>query len=124
MGNEMRYNDQLVGEIELAPGAPMWQVQLAAAASGIARAEFLSGLEAIAEQVRQDGRKHAVELARSIVAQSGLTAQDVFPGVGSKGGSRGPAAAKYRDLATGKTWSGRGKAPKWLDGKDRAQYLV
>ena len=54
--------------------------------------------------------------------------QDVFPGRAGKsaspkaGGSK--VAAKYRDPATGQTWTGRGKAPKWIDGKDRAQFAI
>jgi DNA-binding protein H-NS len=38
---------------------------------------------------------------------------------------RGPQPAKYRDPKTGATWSGRGRAPSWLDGvSDRAKYLI
>ena len=33
-------------------------------------------------------------------------------------------AAKYRDPVTGQTWTGRGKAPKWIDGKDRNQFVI
>jgi DNA-binding protein H-NS len=31
---------------------------------------------------------------------------------------------KYRDPATGATWSGRGKAPRWLTGHDRDEFLI
>lgn len=34
------------------------------------------------------------------------------------------AKPKYRDPATGNTWSGRGKAPNWLKDKDRNQFLI
>jgi DNA-binding protein H-NS len=38
---------------------------------------------------------------------------------------RGPQAAKYRDLKSGATWSGRGPAPAWLAGaKDRSKFLI
>ncbi|CAG9239997.1 Low-complexity acidic protein [Paraburkholderia caribensis] len=38
---------------------------------------------------------------------------------------RGPQAPKYRDPATGATWSGRGRAPAWLAGaKDRTAFLI
>ncbi|MGT2476496.1 H-NS family nucleoid-associated regulatory protein [Paraburkholderia terrae] len=38
---------------------------------------------------------------------------------------RGPQAPKYRDPATGATWSGRGPAPAWLAGaKDRTAFLI
>lgn len=33
------------------------------------------------------------------------------------------APAKYRNPETGQTWSGRGRAPKWLQG-DREKYLI
>lgn len=45
----------------------------------------------------------------------------------AKGGNyvRGPQAPKYRDPATGATWSGRGRAPAWLAGaKDRKAFLI
>ena len=35
-----------------------------------------------------------------------------------------PVAAKFRDTVSGATWSGRGKPPKWIAGKDRAGYLI
>lgn len=42
---------------------------------------------------------------------------------------RKPVAAKYRNAATGETWSGRGKAPKWLAaleaaGRKREEFLL
>jgi len=33
-------------------------------------------------------------------------------------------APKYRDPVSGNTWTGRGKAPKWIEGKDRAPFLI
>jgi DNA-binding protein H-NS len=32
--------------------------------------------------------------------------------------------AKYRDPVTGSTWSGRGRAPHWIVGKDRGEFVV
>ena len=42
---------------------------------------------------------------------------------------RKPVAAKYRNSATGETWSGRGKPPKWLaaelaKGRKREEFSV
>jgi DNA-binding protein H-NS len=31
---------------------------------------------------------------------------------------------KYRDPDTGATWSGRGRAPQWIVGKDRERLLI
>lgn len=33
-------------------------------------------------------------------------------------------APKYRDPVSGNTWTGRGKAPKWIEGQDRAPFLI
>jgi len=54
----------------------------------------------------------------------GLTVED-FGGVKTKPVKvRIPVAAKYRDDATGETWTGRGRSPEWLEGKDQNQYLI
>lgn len=37
---------------------------------------------------------------------------------------RAPLAPKYRNPASGETWSGRGKAPKWIDPKNKDKYLI
>ena len=37
---------------------------------------------------------------------------------------RGPVEVKYRDPETGTTWSGRGRAPRWMDGHDRTHFLI
>lgn len=43
---------------------------------------------------------------------------------GKVGRPRAGVAAKYRDPETGATWSGRGKPPRWIAGKDREKYLI
>jgi DNA-binding protein H-NS len=83
-------------------------------------------LEKAIAQARQNEIAAAVAKVRELVAEFGLTAQDVFPARGAKSAGKTTAkvAAKYRDPATGQTWTGRGKAPKWIDGKDRNQFLI
>ena len=92
--------------------------------------ELLQQREALEKAIadaRQNEISAAVTQVRQLVTEYGLTAQDVFPGragrvAGQKSASK--VAAKYRDPATGQTWTGRGKAPKWIDGKDRGQFLI
>jgi DNA-binding protein H-NS len=87
-------------------------------------------LELAIATAREQELAEAIGKARDLVAEYGLTVQDIFPsGRGpskssAKSSSGGKVAAKYRDPATGQTWTGRGKAPKWIDGQDRAQYLI
>ena len=42
----------------------------------------------------------------------------------TKGRKLGKVAPKYRDPATGMTWTGRGRAPVWIVGDDRSKYLI
>ena len=85
-------------------------------------------LEQAIAQARQNEISSAVTKVRELVAEYGLTAQDIFPGGrAAKSGSPKAAskvAAKYRDPATGQTWTGRGKAPKWIEGKDRTPFVI
>ena len=95
--------------------------------------ELLQQREAL-EQAIANARAHelseAVRRARELVAEFGLTVQDVFPSGRANAKSAGKSnsgtkvAPKYRDPASGQTWTGRGKAPKWIDGQDRAKYLI
>ena len=95
--------------------------------------ELLKERESL-EQAISAARAHelseAIQKARELVSEFGLTVQDVFPaGRGTakssvKLSTVNKVAAKYRDPATGQTWTGRGKAPKWIDGQDRTKYLI
>ncbi len=90
--------------------------------------ELLQQREALESKIAEARKREisqAVSQVRAMVAEFGLTAQDVFPTGKARAASSGSkVAAKYRDPATGKTWTGRGKAPKWIDGKDRAKFLI
>ena len=90
--------------------------------------ELLKQQEALAQQVEEARKKEnadAVAQVRSLVSDFGLTVQDVFPSGRKSSKSTGvKVAPKYRDPATGQTWTGRGKAPKWIDGRDRSQFLI
>ena len=83
-------------------------------------------LEAQIEEARKLETADAIAQVRALVADFGLTADEVFnnkrPKSSSTAGSK--VAVKYLDPVTGSTWTGRGKAPRWLDGKDRNQYLI
>jgi DNA-binding protein H-NS len=70
------------------------------------------------------------EVAQAIVdikekiAEYGITAEEL--GFSSKQAvSRKQALPpKYRNPKTGETWSGRGRAPGWLAGKNRDRFLI
>ena len=85
-------------------------------------------LDAKIEAVRKEEQAGAIAKIREIVAAYELTVGDIFPsGRGAKvraPGATSTVAPKYRDPATGQTWTGRGKPPKWIADKNRDEYLI
>lgn len=80
-------------------------------------------LDAQIAQAHAEHKAEGIAAARALIAEHGLTAADVFPAKGKKPkGSVG--APKYRDPATGATWTGRGKPPNWIVGKDRTPFQI
>ena len=80
-------------------------------------------LDARIAEVMKTEKAGAVAEVRTLVQQYQLTELDVFPGRGPK--AKGQAGApKFRDPETGATWTGRGKPPNWINGKDREQFLI
>lgn len=90
--------------------------------------ELLKQREELEQQI-QDARKRelsdAVTQVRNLVAEYGLNAEDVFPPARARSGNTGTKVApKYRDPATGQTWTGRGKPPKWIQSQDREKFAI
>lgn len=76
-------------------------------------------LEQQIETTRKVELSGAIEQARSLVSEYQLTPEDVFPSPakrGSKGGAKPgtKVAPKYKDPNSELTWTGRGRAPKWI----------
>jgi DNA-binding protein H-NS len=90
--------------------------------------DLLKQREALEKQIaeaRQRETADAVAKVRALMTEYGLTASDVFPSGKTRSAKpTAKVAPKYRDPATGATWTGRGKAPRWIAGKDRAKFLI
>lgn len=90
--------------------------------------ELLKQREALEKQISEARRVElsgAVAQVRALVEEFGLTAEDVFPAGRARSSTSGTKVApKYRDPATGQTWTGRGKAPKWIQDQDRSQFVI
>ena len=89
--------------------------------------DLLSQREALdreIENTKKQARSEAIAKIRTLMSEYGLTVADLgSKGAGkwaSKGAAKaglrsgGKVAAKYRNAATGDTWSGRGLRPNWL----------
>ena len=85
----------------------------------------------IAELENKAREARATEIATAkakiaeIMSTYGLT-QDDFRGWRGTNPSkvRQPVPAKYRNAQTGETWTGRGRAPLWLAGKSKDDFLI
>ncbi len=81
--------------------------------------DLLAQKEALDREIESTKKQHraeAIAKVRSLMAEYGLTAADLGAKAGGKSSSAkgNKVAAKYRNAATGETWSGRGLQPKWL----------
>jgi DNA-binding protein H-NS len=85
----------------------------------------IAELETLAETARKNEISKAKEQVTAIMREYGLTVADLGTTAKAKPvKTRAPVPTKYRDDATGQTWTGRGRAPKWLEGKDKNQFLI
>lgn len=78
-----------------------------------------AALEQKIAEARREARAGAIAQIKSLMAEHGLTLADLgskasVPASGKPARKGGKVPAKYRDPATGTTWSGRGLHPKWL----------
>ncbi len=83
-----------------------------------------AALDAQIEAARKAENADAIAKVKSLVAEHGLTQQDIFGGAKRGRKASGSVAPKYKDPISGATWSGRGKAPKWIESQDRSQFTV
>jgi len=85
----------------------------------------------IATLQKQAEAARATELAQAkakiaeIMKEFGLTLADLGAVAKPKSTKlREPVAIKYRDPETGATWTGRGRSPVWLNGKNKEDFLI
>ena len=94
--------------------------------------EVIRRAEAL-RQEKQEGAKAALlakwqaEAAENNLSLDTILAgQQPAQGQGRKvrRGNGDKVAAKFRDPETGKTWSGRGREPIWIKGKNREEFKI
>lgn len=95
--------------------------------------DLLQERQALDERIKEARRREisvAVNQVRQLIADFDLSPQDVFPSgripraASVNGVSGTKVAPKYRDPATGQTWTGRGKPPRWIQNQDRKQFEI
>lgn len=111
------------------------------------QAKIEKEIEKLKKQAQALQNKKRQPVIRSIIKsmkEYGITPDEIVVAFGKTGsskprgtvksaagrrGPRGPVPAKYRHPDTGETWTGRGKAPRWITeaetaGRKREEYLI
>jgi DNA-binding protein H-NS len=80
----------------------------------------LAALDAKITSARKAESAEALNKIHELVGQFGFTVQQLFP-IGASEKKREP---KYRDAESGATWTGIGKPPSWIAGKNREDFAI
>ncbi|WDD90319.1 H-NS histone family protein (plasmid) [Burkholderia sp. FERM BP-3421] len=83
----------------------------------------LEALDAQIKALRDVERDAAIGQIKALMQEFDISIVDLQERVQKRNAKRVSTAPKYRDPATGRTWSGRGRQPAWL-GDDPAAFLV
>ena len=87
--------------------------------------EQIAKLQSLAEAARKDELSGAIQKIQGLMQQYGITVEDLSSGTRTKPTkAKGTVAAQFKNPETGQTWTGRGRAPRWLDGKDKEQFRI
>ncbi|UDG83349.1 H-NS histone family protein [Candidatus Vallotia lariciata] len=92
--------------------------------------DLLAQREKLEKQIEEAKAKELIRIINDIkqkMSDYGLTLADLGFGRSKMAKAvrpRSGVAPKYRDPVSGSTWSGRGKPPKWIAGKNRDEYLI
>jgi len=87
----------------------------------------IARLQAQAEEVRRAEIAEVIATIRGKIVEYGLSGEDLGFATAARRGrppKKAPLPARYQDPKTGATWSGRGKPPKWIAGKNRERYVI
>jgi DNA-binding protein H-NS len=81
-------------------------------------------LDAQIEAIYASERAGVIEEIRQKISDFAIDLEDLTPGKRGSHKKTGAVAPKYQDPTSGVTWSGRGRAPRWMDGKPRESFLI
>lgn len=86
--------------------------------------ERAAALEKQIAQARESEFGDALAKVRRLVSLFGFSRADVFEEKAAKHRQRSDKRAKFRDPNIGVEWSGLGREPQWIKGKDREQIRI
>ncbi|KVX65628.1 hypothetical protein WL07_28260 [Burkholderia cepacia] len=73
--------------------------------------------------------KAVIQEIKECIGVFGIAPEDIFPGHGLRKETQdlpreSKRVAKYFNPATGAIWTGVGREPKWIKGRDRAEFAL
>ena len=87
--------------------------------------EQIAKLQSLAEAARKDELSGAIKTIKDMMQLHGITVEDLAGGSRAKSVKvKSSVPAQFKNSETGETWTGHGRAPRWLDGKDREQFRI
>ena len=87
--------------------------------------EQIVKLQSLAEAARRDETSGAIQKIKELMQLHGITVEDLAAGSRAKPAkAKNTVAAQFKNPETGETWTGRGRAPRWLDGQDKEQFRI
>src|SRR5579863_8070161 len=87
----------------------------------------IAKLQAQADDARRTEVGNVIAEIRQKIAEYGLSAHDLGFAEAARRGrppKKAPLPPKFQDPKSGNTWSGRGKPPNWIVGKNRDRFLI
>lgn len=75
-------------------------------------------------EVKRKEKQAVLAAFKEQVALYDISQQEVMSALGYLVPRKRKAPAKYYDPSSGRSWSGRGPKPKWLEGKNLDAFLV
>ena len=89
--------------------------------------EQIAKLQSLAEAARQAEINDAIKKIKDLMQAHGVSIVDLSSGSRAKPAKAkvtATVAAQFKNPETGETWTGRGRVPRWLDGKNRDSYRI
>ena len=87
--------------------------------------EQIEKLQSLAEAARKNEINDAIKKIKELMQLHGVTVDDLSSARSVKvTKAKSSVAAQFKNPETGETWTGRGRAPRWLDGNDKEQFRI
>ena len=87
--------------------------------------EQIAKLQSLAEAARKDEMNGAIQKIKELMQLHGVTVDDLSSGSRAKPAKiKNSVLPQFKNPESGETWTGRGRAPRWLDGKDKEQFRI